>query len=384
MKQPLGITFTVPPGQEATGVYESEDGIEVFEIDDPYLLSDGQSLASPLPVKIVDGPTFLDSMGRLQSAIPVSGIGPAPPDYGTDFVFVMRTTGPGETVTIPAQPIGDFDANVDWGDGTVTSVTGPSSPGLAHDYAIAGDHLIRISGVFSGIYFNNGGDKDKLRKVIQLGSTGWWRMVGAFYGCFASGTYDADYFTAGPCDTSQVVTWQNAMRGWTAVTTAPNLEGMSAGVATSSQAMFYGSKFDMSGLSLSHWQTSTFNNFSYMFYDANGSLIPLSVGVHNFDLSSMNTLIGFAFGAEFTTEAYDAILAAWAAQEPPTGLTVDFGSSTCTPGSAAHAARTELIEVYGWTISDGGVLPEGFLYVADSSGNTLNDSDGKLIIARGN
>lgn len=39
MKHPLGVTFTVPPGHEATGVYEVEGGIEVFETDTPYLLN---------------------------------------------------------------------------------------------------------------------------------------------------------------------------------------------------------------------------------------------------------------------------------------------------------------------------------------------------------
>lgn len=49
-KEPLGITFIIPDGQEATGLYEVEGGIEVFETDTPYLLSDGVSLQPPLPV----------------------------------------------------------------------------------------------------------------------------------------------------------------------------------------------------------------------------------------------------------------------------------------------------------------------------------------------
>lgn len=79
-KQPLGITFTVPDGQEATGVYEAENGTVVFETDAPYLLEDGRSLQSPLPVKIVSGPTFTDSMGSAQSALAVSGLVPPEPE----------------------------------------------------------------------------------------------------------------------------------------------------------------------------------------------------------------------------------------------------------------------------------------------------------------
>lgn len=75
-KQPLGVTFDVPAGQEATGVYEAESGVEIFETGAPYLLSDGVSLAAPLPVHFVDGPVFFDSLGKPQAAIPVRGATP--------------------------------------------------------------------------------------------------------------------------------------------------------------------------------------------------------------------------------------------------------------------------------------------------------------------
>lgn len=74
LRQPLGITFIVPDGQEATGVYEDENGIAVFETDEPYLLDDGKSLQPPLPVKIVSGPIFTDSMGNAQSALAIMGL----------------------------------------------------------------------------------------------------------------------------------------------------------------------------------------------------------------------------------------------------------------------------------------------------------------------
>lgn len=74
-KQPLGITV----GEGGIGVYEHEAGIDTFETDGPYLLNDGVSLASPLPVHFVDGPVFFDSNGNPQTAIPIRGSTP-PPD----------------------------------------------------------------------------------------------------------------------------------------------------------------------------------------------------------------------------------------------------------------------------------------------------------------
>lgn len=75
---PLGVTLSVTAGQQAIGVYEDSAGIPAFETAAPYLLSDGQSLESPLPVFDAGGPAFQDSMGNAQSAMAVTGLGPAP------------------------------------------------------------------------------------------------------------------------------------------------------------------------------------------------------------------------------------------------------------------------------------------------------------------
>lgn len=74
MKQPLGITYSIPDGQEATGVYEDPDGIEVFETSIPYTLSDGVSLQPPLPVFDAGGPVFQDALGNAQIAQAVKGL----------------------------------------------------------------------------------------------------------------------------------------------------------------------------------------------------------------------------------------------------------------------------------------------------------------------
>lgn len=78
-KQPLGVTFNVPSGQDATGVYESDDGVDIFYTETPYTLSDEQSLQPPLPIFVTSGPVFEDGMGNSQSALAVSGIEPPEP-----------------------------------------------------------------------------------------------------------------------------------------------------------------------------------------------------------------------------------------------------------------------------------------------------------------
>lgn len=74
IKQNLGITLTVPDGRDATGVYVSVSGIETFISNDPYLLSDGETLMHPLPVFDAGGPSFIDKMGNAQTALAVTTV----------------------------------------------------------------------------------------------------------------------------------------------------------------------------------------------------------------------------------------------------------------------------------------------------------------------
>ena len=137
-------------------------------------------------------------------------------------MFTVETTGAAETFTIPCQNVGTFNATIDWGDGGATSaITAYNDADLAHEYATADTYTIRVSGTFPNIYFNNGGDKLKIRSVIQLGSVGWTRLNSAFYGC--SGITS---FTAAPCDTSSVTNMSSMMRNWTSMTSPPDLTGL--------------------------------------------------------------------------------------------------------------------------------------------------------------
>lgn len=74
---PIGVTLVTPDGQSAIGVYESPSGLEVFESDGPYLLSDGVSLAAPVPVFDAGGPTFRGSAGSLQASIAIRSGAPS-------------------------------------------------------------------------------------------------------------------------------------------------------------------------------------------------------------------------------------------------------------------------------------------------------------------
>ena len=96
---PLGITYVVPDGQEAIGVYEAEGGIPVVLVDTPYLMADATSLEAPIPVFDAGEPTWLDSAGQLMPSMPVSGLTPNEPEENAVTVDGIPVTHNGEVVT---------------------------------------------------------------------------------------------------------------------------------------------------------------------------------------------------------------------------------------------------------------------------------------------
>ena len=177
---------------------------------------------------------------------------------GEAFIFVVETTGASENFTIPCRNIGTYSATVDWGDGGGTSsITAWNDSNLTHTYATAGTYTISITGTLPTIYFNNGGDKDKLRKVVQLGDVGWLSLEGSFHGCFSSGSYDSDYFSSGTCNTINVDSLSQAFKGWSSVTNPPNLSTLDTDSVTTMYEAFRDWSAMTTGPDFSGWNTSS-------------------------------------------------------------------------------------------------------------------------------
>ena len=93
------------------------------------------------------------------------------------FVTTWRTASPNESITIPVgSSTGAY--TVEWGDGTVTSVTGDAS----HAYASPGKHQVVISGNFTRIFLNGSPNAEKLQSIDQWGDVQWESMNVAFGG----------------------------------------------------------------------------------------------------------------------------------------------------------------------------------------------------------
>ena len=293
----------------------------------------------------------------------------------TGFVSVWSTTVDGESITIPTQA-GTFNAVVDWGDSSPPE-TITSSTGFVHPYTTAGDHTISITGVFPNIYLYLAADRLKLKKVLNLGTVGWTTFQNSFFGCT-----NLTEFTVGSTDTSAVTTFRSMFYGCSGLTSL-NVSSLDTSLANSTTFMFWGCT-GLTSVDVSSWDTALVDNMASMFQNCSGltsidvssfntsSVANMSqmftgcngltsiVGVEDFDITGLNStgdLNNFLTVGKMTTAQYDNLLVKWEAQDPFNGMTPSFGASKYTGGGAAATARQDLIDIDGWSISDGGIAP---------------------------
>ena len=109
-----------------------------------------------------------------------------PTDY---FITTWQTDNPGDSnttsITIPTFLGETYNYQVDWSyDGVTFNVEDANVTGdITHDYGVAGTYTVAISGTFPRIYFDDGGDHDKILTIEQWGNIQWTSMEGAFEDC---------------------------------------------------------------------------------------------------------------------------------------------------------------------------------------------------------
>lgn len=110
-----------------------------------------------------------------------------------EFITTWNTESEGDpgstSITIPTNSDYTYSYDVDWdNDGTFDElgITGNAT----HDFGSVGIYTIKIQGTFPAIYFNGGGDCEKLHSIDQWGTIAWESMERAFKGC-SNMTYKA-------------------------------------------------------------------------------------------------------------------------------------------------------------------------------------------------
>ena len=86
-----------------------------------------------------------------------------------------------DEVTLHLNSSFNYDFTVDWGDGTTQDVT--TSDNITHTYETPGEYIVKIYGVFGGLYVNSSVGRSKYMEVTQWGDLYWESLNNAFNGC---------------------------------------------------------------------------------------------------------------------------------------------------------------------------------------------------------
>ena len=128
--------------------------------------------------------------------------------------------------------------------------------------------------------------------------------------------------------------------------------GWNTGNVTNMNAMF--ASASVFNQNIGSWDTSHVTDMSNMFYFA--SAFDQNLG--GWKVGALTNAGSMFSGVKLSTPNYDALLKGWDTQTLHTGVTFDGGNSNYCIGAAA---RSHLIAMDGWTITDGGEVCELFL-----------------------
>ncbi|WP_298421759.1 BspA family leucine-rich repeat surface protein [uncultured Kordia sp.] len=329
------------------------------------------------------------------------------------FITTWETTTANESITIPTAGLG-YGYYIDWGDGQIdNSVTG----NISHTYTNAGTHRVRIGGLFPRIYFNETGDRLKIKSIEQWGTIVWRDMFNAFDGCenltynatdapnlsnvtdlsrmfskcknfnatnlnnwdlssIRSVTFmfnEAEKFNGdiSNWDVSNIIDFRNMfssardfnrdISGWTINTSEPvTMEGMFAGASDFNQP-------------IGNWNIGQVTDVGFMFQDA----LNFNQSLANWDISNLTDMDGMLDNTGLSIDNYDATLMGWATIENgeaqiPTGITFSaFGLTYC------HAYNEKSIlenTPNNWIITDAGPECSDVAFITTWETTSANES----------
>ena len=232
---------------------------------------------------------------------------------------------------------------MNWGDGAVENVsaTTNSQTDLTHTYENEGEYYVQIqenvSGGFSRMYFNNGGDKAKVLEIRNWGNVTWQNLSAAFYGCRNLKITATDGLTA---NTSSVVNFNDAWRNCSSLNSFPVINTSSCKYLSFTWSGC-SSLVDFKQLNLSNAETfvSTWANC--------GSITNFA----SYNFSSMADGANCFSGSTIPSSSYSAIISHMATNN--SNLMVEFNGGLSVCGTSAQSSYNYLINDLGWTIADG-------------------------------
>ena len=269
----VNVSYNVASRHGATFINGAEGGTALTANTTPTALPDLSA------TNLLIGSLYMGTIGKFRmwdEDLGDTGIAEASArTYTTEFAMIVATTTASETFTIPCQNVGTFNAVIDWGDNSNHStITTYNDADLAHVYNSPGDHVIRITGTFPNLRFNNTGDKLKVKSVENFGKVGWISLTQAFYGCT-----NMTSFIAGTCDTSAVTNMSDMFRTCSGLTSL-DVTNFNTALVTNMNKIFRGCS-SLTSLDVTNFNTALVNDMLGMFYDC--------IGLTSLDVTNFNT-----------------------------------------------------------------------------------------------
>ena len=195
----------------------------------------------------------------------------------TDFVFEVTTASDGDAFVLPLDTTSSINASIDWGDGTVNTVTSYNDANAFHTYTTAGVYTVSMSGIIDGWDYlspdNAGTDKTQFGDISNWG-TFEVTMVGCFYQC--------TNLTVSATDSLTITSGSNTFNGCTSLTTI-DLSNWDVSGATTMTAMFRGCT-SLTFAIFTGLDTSTITSFNSLFNGATSLATVTDFDSLNFDL----------------------------------------------------------------------------------------------------
>lgn len=192
------------------------------------------------------------------------------------FISTWRTTTSEESITLPLREGFEYDAEVDWGDGTTGQITSFDDPDATHVYAEPGDYKVQINGIFQTIYFNDAGDRTKIISVENLGSVDWRSFENAFRGC-------TELISVSGGDVSKVTSMARMFRNATKFSQG-NIANWDTSKVQSARSMFENA--ESFNLAIDQWDTSSLVDMGLMFHNARA----FNGAIGNWNTSNVETM----------------------------------------------------------------------------------------------
>lgn len=210
--------------------------------------------------------------------------------WKTDNTSVGSSTS--TQVKLPLNSSGTYAFRVEWGDGTSDNITVWNAAATMHTYASAGTYTIRITGICTGWFFNNTGDRLKILSVSSWGNLRFFlNQSSQFYGCAnlsLSSVNDVLNLT-GNTNISDM------FRGCTTITTINRInEWNTSGITLMVRSFEDATNFNSN---IGNWTTSSVTQMNSMFRNASSFNNGESPTINNWVTTSVTTMNAMFDGA---------------------------------------------------------------------------------------